>query len=214
MKCKSCTLSLTEENILWGWHMWEHVSMYRFFFFEDMIHLSWLKLFYRNFSFYFMFWGQQIWDRFYTECVGGIMWENVFPVSAVHVFMCVSFMLGPRTAGWQGWCGPTHSGTPQLFWLCVLYKDFITQCFREVFTLTGESKCQWHSSQAQMSSVNKQGVSLAVLLLPADSLCQRQTRKCQLSADSCLCCAHTDTCGESPAAPYLAPCTTTLSAYP
>ncbi|KAK5870499.1 hypothetical protein PBY51_003441 [Eleginops maclovinus] len=50
-----------------------------------------------------------------------------------------------------------------------------------------------------MSSVNKHGVSLAVLLLPADSLCQRQTRKCHLSADSCLCGAHTATRRESPA---------------
>lgn len=110
--------------------------------------------------------------------------------------------------------GPTHAEAPQLFWLCVLYKDFITQCFREVFTLLGESKCQWHPSPAQMSSVNKQGVSLAVLLLPADSLCQRQTRKCHLSADSCLCHTHTGTRRESPAAPHPAPCTAMLSADP
>lgn len=110
--------------------------------------------------------------------------------------------------------GPTYAGTPQLFWLCVLYKDFITQCFREVFTLLGESKCQWHPSPAWMSFLNKQGVSLAVLLLPADSLCQRQTRKCHLSADSCLCWTHTGTHGESPAAPHPAPCTTMLSADP
>lgn len=65
-----------------------------------------------------------------------------------------------------------------------------------------------------MSSVNKQGVSLAVLLLPADSLCQRQTRKCHLCADSCLCRTHTGTRRESPAAPHPAPCSTTLSADP
>lgn len=141
--------------------------------------------------------------------------------ACVSLYVCVCVcacvlvsMLAPRTAGWQGWWGPTHSGTPQLFWLCVLYKDFITQCFREVFTLLGESKCQWHSSQAQMSSVNKQGVSLAVLLLPADSLCQHQTRKCHLSADSCLCCTRTGTHGESPAASHPASCTAMLSAHP
>lgn len=109
---------------------------------------------------------------------------------------------------------PTHAEAPQLFWLCVLYKDFITQCFREVFTLLGESKCQWHPSPARMSSVNKQGVSLAVLPLPADSLCQRQTRKCHLSADSCLCRTHTGTRRESPAAPHPAPCSAMLSADP
>lgn len=110
--------------------------------------------------------------------------------------------------------GPTHAGTPQLFWLCVLYKDFITRYFREVFTLLGESKCQRHSSPARMSSVNKQGVSLAVLLLAADSLCQRQTRKCHLSADSCLCRAHTGTRRESPAAPHPALCAAKLSTDP
>lgn len=109
---------------------------------------------------------------------------------------------------------PTHAEAPQLFWLCVLYKDFITQCFREVFTLLGESKCQWHPSPAWMPSVNKQGVSLAVLLLPADSLCQRQTRKCHLSADSCRCCIHIGTHRESPAAPHPATCSIMLSADP
>ncbi|KAK9523196.1 hypothetical protein VZT92_019604 [Zoarces viviparus] len=65
-----------------------------------------------------------------------------------------------------------------------------------------------------MSSVNKQGVSLAVLRLPADSLCQRQTRKCHLSADSCLCSTDDGTRRESPAAPHLALRANTLSADP
>lgn len=165
--------------------------------------------------------GRQIRDWFYTECVGGTMWENVFSffLLCMSVCMCVCMCvhvcefnassLHSRVAGMMG---PTHAGTPQLFWLCLLYKDFITQCFGEVFTLLGESKCQWHPSLARMSSLDKQGVSLAVLLLPADSLCQRQTRKCHLSADSCLCCTHTHR--ESPATPDQAPCTTMLSADP
>lgn len=65
-----------------------------------------------------------------------------------------------------------------------------------------------------MSSANKHDVSLAVLLLPSDSLCQRQTRKCHLSADSCLCRAHTGTCRENPAAPHMAQCTAKLSTDP
>lgn len=93
--------------------------------------------------------GLQIWDRFYTECVGGTMWENVFSFSLLCVCVCtcvsVSYILPVAQPG-GGMMGPTHAGTPQLFRLCVLYKDFITRCFREVFTLLGESKCQWHPS--------------------------------------------------------------------
>lgn len=168
-----------------------------------------------------MFLGHQIWDRFYTECVGGIMWENVFSVFLLfyeHVcectHVCVWKSRATRGSRVVRMMGPTHAGTPQLFWFCVLYKDFITRCFREVFMLLGESKCQWHPSLARMSSVNKQGVSLAVLLLPADSLCQCQARKCHLSADSCLCCAHTGTRRESPAAPHPAVCAAELSTDP
>ena len=149
------------------------------------------------------------------------MWRNVFSFSLLCMSVCVHICVYVHVCWYHatslhsrvaGMMGPTHAGTPQLFWLCLLYKDFITRCFREVFTLLGESKCQWQPSPARMSSLNKQGVSLAVLLLPADSLCQRQTRKCHLSADSCLCCTHTHR--ESLAAPHPVPCTTMLSADP
>lgn len=134
-------------------------------------------------------------DFLHWMCGWNYVRKCVLLPSAVHV--CVSvcacwFHATHCTAGAR-MMGPTHTGTSQLFWLCVIYKDFITRCFGEVFTLPGESKCQWHPSSACMSSVNKQGVSLAVLLLPADSLCQHQTRKCHLAADSCLCCTHTGT---------------------
>lgn len=65
-----------------------------------------------------------------------------------------------------------------------------------------------------MSSVNKQSVSVAVLLLPIDSLFLHQTRKCHLSADSCLCYTHTGIHRESPTAPHPSPCFTMLSADP
>lgn len=134
----------------------------------------------------------------------------------VYAYTCVHVQLHPRCTYSQvePIMGPTHAAAAQLFQLCVLYKDFFTQCFREVFTLLGESKCQWHLSLARMSSANKQGVSLTVLLLPVDSLCLRSTRKCHLCADSCLCCTHASTHRESPTAPHTASGSTMLSADP
>lgn len=162
------------------------------------------------------FWGRNLGQILHWMC-GWISERNVFPFCVRCMCMCVHmrwFHASTKHSRAAAWWAHTR-WKPQLLWLCVLYKDFITQCFRQLFTLPGESKCQWHPSPAQMSSANKQGVSLAVLPLPADSLCQRQTTKCHLFADSCLCRAHSDTRRESPPiTPHPSLCTaTTLSAH-